>query len=132
MHINGHLDAVPFAVLLIAISFRAPYYQWPVFVAGLLQSYVIEEWVHYSVHFHRFRSRYFQYIRLHHWYHHSVRGSERAFGLTSGLWDAAVGTPMPERRYRPQPELGPGEALSLCPQVVELACGSTRSNQPPD
>jgi sterol desaturase/sphingolipid hydroxylase (fatty acid hydroxylase superfamily) len=92
MYINGYLDALPFAGLFIVFSFLAPYYTVPVLVAALLQSYVIEEWVHYSVHFHRFRSRYFQYIRFHHWYHHSPRGSEQAFGLTSGLWDDILGT----------------------------------------
>src|SRR6185503_4999264 len=48
MYINGRFDAVPFAAVFVAVSFLAPYYTWPVFVAGLLQSYVIEEWVHYS------------------------------------------------------------------------------------
>lgn len=92
MYINGFLDSLPFAVLFIAVSFLAPLPTAPVMVAGLLECYVIEEWVHYSVHFHRFKSRYFDYIRRHHLYHHAPRGTELAFGLTSGLWDAIVGT----------------------------------------
>jgi hypothetical protein len=91
MYINGYLDALPFGALFALVSFLAPYYTVPVLVAALLQCYVIEEWVHYSVHFHRFQSSYFQYIRYHHWYHHSPRGSEQAFGLTSGLWDDILG-----------------------------------------
>jgi sterol desaturase/sphingolipid hydroxylase (fatty acid hydroxylase superfamily) len=100
MYINGFLDSLPFAVLLAAASFRFTLHTAPVLVAVLLQCYVIEEWIHYSVHFHRFRGRYFEYIRRHHLYHHSPRGSEVAFGLTSGLWDAAVTTtriPLEER-----------------------------------
>jgi hypothetical protein len=92
MYINGYLDALPFAGLFVLVGFLFPYDTVPVLVAALLQSYVIEEWVHYSVHFHRFQSRYFQYIRFHHWYHHSPRGSERAFGLSSGVWDEIIGT----------------------------------------
>jgi len=99
MYINGYLDSIPFAVLFVAVSFLlTPFYKAPVLVAGLLQSYVLEEWIHYSVHFCRFKSRYFQYIRLHHWYHHSPRGSSLGFGLTSGLWDRISGTRIPPRR----------------------------------
>jgi sterol desaturase/sphingolipid hydroxylase (fatty acid hydroxylase superfamily) len=92
MYINGFLDSLPFAVVLVLLSFLAPLQTAPVLVAGLLQCYVVEEWVHYSVHFHRFRSRYFVYIRRHHLYHHSPRGTEVAFGLTNGLWDVIQGT----------------------------------------
>src|SRR5262249_10924573 len=109
MYINGYLDAVPFAFLFAATALLlTPYYKAPALVAGLLASYVIEEWVHYSVHFCFFKGRYFRYIRYHHWYHHSRRGSAQAFGLTSGIWDRVAGTAMPEelryrtRRYRPR------------------------------
>jgi sterol desaturase/sphingolipid hydroxylase (fatty acid hydroxylase superfamily) len=75
-----------------------------VFVATLLVSYVVEEWVHYSVHFHRFRWRYFDYIRRHHMYHHSPRGKEIAFGLSNSLWDVVLDTRIPaedrQRLYR--------------------------------
>jgi len=102
MYINGYLDALPFGVLFAIVSFLiGPHYKAPVFVAGLLQSYVLEEWVHYSVHFCFFKGRYFRYIRYHHWYHHSRRGGEQAFGLTSGIWDLVSGTQMPtELRFR--------------------------------
>ena len=99
LYINGYLDSIPFAALFVIVSFVVtPFYKAPVLVAGLLQSYVLEEWIHYSVHFCRFKSRYFQYIRLHHWYHHSPRGSALGFGLTSGLWDRITGTRIPARR----------------------------------
>lgn len=95
MHINGHFDTVPFAVVLALASFLGPLHTWPVLIATVLQCYVIEEWVHYSVHFHSFRARYFTYIRKHHLYHHSPRGRELAFGLTNGIWDAVEGTRVP-------------------------------------
>jgi sterol desaturase/sphingolipid hydroxylase (fatty acid hydroxylase superfamily) len=104
LYINGFLETVPFAVALGLLSFLAPVSTAPVLVATLLLCYVVEEWVHYSVHFHVIRWRYFDYIRRHHLYHHSPRGTEIAFGLTNGSWDAVLGTRIPaadrERLYR--------------------------------
>jgi sterol desaturase/sphingolipid hydroxylase (fatty acid hydroxylase superfamily) len=102
MHVNGRFDTVPAAVILVAASFAAPLPTWPVFVAALLQCYVIEEWVHYSVHFHQFRSAYFEAIRKHHLFHHSARGAHVAFGLSNTLWDAPLGTPAPPP-FGPEP-----------------------------
>jgi hypothetical protein len=96
-HTNGYLDTVPVAVVLILVSFLGPFYTFPVFTAGVLESHVAEEWIHHSVHFYRFKSRYFECIRRHHLYHHSPKGSEVAYGLTSGLWDAVWGTRIVER-----------------------------------
>ena len=95
MYINGHLASLPFAIVLALLSFLAPLPTALVMVAGILQCYVVEEWVHYAVHFNRFRSRYFDYTRRHHLYHHSPRGTALAFGLTSGIWDALLGTRIP-------------------------------------
>ena len=97
MYINGFLDSLPFAILFALLSFAFPLEIAPVAVASLLQCYVVEEWIHYSTHFHRFRWRYFEYIRRHHMYHHSARGLDRGFGLTSGVWDALRGTRLPAR-----------------------------------
>ena len=97
-HINGGFDTVPFAVVLAAASFLARLPTWPVFMATILQCYVIEEWIHHAVHFHRFRWRYFEYIRRHHLYHHGARGRDVAFGLTSDVWDVALGTRIPSPR----------------------------------
>lgn len=109
LHINGGFDTVPFAVVLAAASFLAPLPTAPVLMATILTSYVIEEWVHYSVHFHLFSSRYFVYIRKHHLYHHSARGSGTAYGLSSGLWDVPLGTRIPPKDrgilYRDLPRL---------------------------
>ena len=100
-HINGRIrDTLPFAALFAAVGFLFPLPTAPVFVAGLLQAYVAEEWVHHSVHFYHFRNRYFRYIRRHHLYHHSPKGSEVGYGLTSGLWDVLWGTRIPEADRR--------------------------------
>jgi sterol desaturase/sphingolipid hydroxylase (fatty acid hydroxylase superfamily) len=95
LYINGFLETLPFAVLFGLLSVLAPLSTAPVFVAVLLECYVIEEWVHYSVHFLVIRSRYFDYIRRHHLYHHSPRGTGMAFGLTNGTWDIVFGTRIP-------------------------------------
>ena len=96
-HINGGVDTVPFAGGFALASFLAPLPTLPVFVAAILQCYVIEEWIHYAVHFHRFRGRYFEYIRKHHLYHHSARGRTAAFGLSSGIWDVPFRTRIPSK-----------------------------------
>jgi len=94
-HISGSFrDTLPFVLLLAALAALFPVDTLPVFLAGLVQSYVVEEWVHHSVHYYNFNSRYFRYIRRHHLYHHSRHGSHVAFGLTSDVWDCALGTPM--------------------------------------
>jgi sterol desaturase/sphingolipid hydroxylase (fatty acid hydroxylase superfamily) len=100
MHINGFLDTLPFAILLGGLSFLCPLPTAPTLVATLLLCYVVEEWVHYSVHFHHFRGRYFEYIRRHHLYHHSPHGRQVAFGLSNGVWDFLLRStriPEPER-----------------------------------
>ncbi len=120
MYINGFLDSLPFAVAFVLLGSLAPLPTAPVMVAALLECYVAEEWVHYTVHFHRFRWRYFDYIRRHHLYHHSPRGVDIAFGLTSGMWDAVLGTRIPaadrrllyargkgDSRTSPPPSIGP-------------------------
>jgi hypothetical protein len=100
-HINGRIrDTLPFAALFAAVASLAPLGTAPMFVAGLLQAYVVEEWVHHSVHFYHFRNRYFRYIRRHHLYHHSPKGSEVGYGLTSGFWDVIWGTRIPEADRR--------------------------------
>jgi sterol desaturase/sphingolipid hydroxylase (fatty acid hydroxylase superfamily) len=64
-------------------------------LAGVVQCYVIEEWIHHSVHFYNFRNPYFRYIRKHHIYHHTFSGMELGYGFTSGFWDTVFGTRFP-------------------------------------
>jgi len=100
-HINGTIgDTLPAVAAFAALSFLAPLPTLPVFVAGLIQLYILEEWVHHSVHFYSFRGRYFRYIRKHHLYHHSPRGAEVGFGLTNGFWDIVRHTRIPDAERR--------------------------------
>jgi len=95
-HINGTIkDTLPFVGPMAILSFFAPVWSLPALVAGIVQAYVIEEWVHHSVHFYHFENRYFRYIRRHHLYHHSPKGMEIAFGLTNGFWDVVYDTRIP-------------------------------------
>jgi sterol desaturase/sphingolipid hydroxylase (fatty acid hydroxylase superfamily) len=100
-HINGSLrDTLHFAVVLAGLSYLAPFHTAPMFIAGLLQAYVVEEWVHHSVHFYHFKNRYFRYIRRHHLYHHSPRGMNAGYGLTNGFWDIVWKTRFPAEQRR--------------------------------
>jgi cyclopropane-fatty-acyl-phospholipid synthase len=109
-HINGTIkDTAGFVLPVALLSFLAPVWSVPVLVAGILQAYVIEEWVHHSVHFLESDSLYFRYIKRHHLYHHSPKGMAIAFGLTNGFWDIVYDTRItPEIRktlYAPLHEL---------------------------
>jgi 4-hydroxysphinganine ceramide fatty acyl 2-hydroxylase len=98
MHINGELrDLLPLFFVSAPLSFIAPVYTLPMLLAGVVQSYVAEEWVHHSVHFYKFRNPYFRYIKRHHFYHHSPRGENLGYGLTNGFWDIICGTRYPRQ-----------------------------------
>jgi hypothetical protein len=95
-HINGELsDLLPLFFVAAPVSFVAPAYTLPALLAGVVQCYVAEEWVHHSVHFYNFRSPYFRYIKRHHFYHHSPKGMEKGYGLTNGFWDVIFKTRYP-------------------------------------
>lgn len=100
-HISGTIkDTGPVVAALVLLSYLAPIHSMPLFVAGLLQAYIAEEWIHHSVHFCSFRGLYFQYIKRHHLYHHSPKGTHVGYGLTSGGWDVVCGTRIPEADRR--------------------------------
>jgi hypothetical protein len=95
-HINGTIrDTGPFLLPAALVGLLLPPHTLLAFLAGLAQAYVVEEWVHHSVHYYHFGNRYFRYIKKHHLYHHSRRGEGFAYGLTNGLWDVAGGTRIP-------------------------------------
>ena len=97
LHINGTLkDIIPLFAVAAPASFLFPIYTAPMMLAGIVQSYVIEEWIHHSVHFYNFRNPYFRYIRKHHIYHHTSSGMEKGFGFTSAFWDVIFRTRFPE------------------------------------
>jgi cyclopropane-fatty-acyl-phospholipid synthase len=96
-HVNGTIkDTGPFVFVLAALSWLGAVDGAPVLVAGLLQAYILEEWVHHSVHFSEFDNPYFRYIKRHHLFHHSPRGSQAGYGLTNGFWDIVLRTRFPQ------------------------------------
>ncbi len=107
LYINGHLDTLLAATVMVPLSLLAPRYSASVWVATLLVCYVAEEWVHHATHFCNFRWTYFQYVRRRHLYHHSPRGAGVAYGITSGIWDCVLRTRIPWRERRllhPRPD----------------------------
>jgi sterol desaturase/sphingolipid hydroxylase (fatty acid hydroxylase superfamily) len=103
-HINGRIrDTALYMAFFASLSFLAPLPTAPVLWAGIMQSYVLEEWVHQSVHYiylYKFGGPYWRYICRHHAYHHSPQGAELAYGLTNGFWDIVFHTRVPERERR--------------------------------
>ncbi|MCL5005948.1 MAG: sterol desaturase family protein [Acidobacteria bacterium] len=96
LHVNGELrDLLPLFVVAAPVSFIWPIYTAPVLLAGTVQCYVLEEWIHHSVHFYNFRNPYFRYIKRFHYYHHSPKGMNLGFGLTNGFWDIIFKTRYP-------------------------------------
>lgn len=95
-HINGELkDLLPLFAVAAPLSFIFPTYTAPMLLAGVVLSYVLEEWVHHCVHFYNFRNSYFKYIRKHHIYHHTSPGMKKGYGLTNGFWDIIFKTRFP-------------------------------------
>jgi len=95
-HVSGTLKDTGAAVAVVgALSFVAPLGTLPVFWAALVQSYVVEEWIHHSVHYasvYGLTGPYWRSIVRHHAFHHGARGTNVAFGLSSGAWDFVLGT----------------------------------------
>lgn len=100
-HISGELqDVLPVFVVLGPLSFIFPIYTAPMLLSSLLQSFVIGEWIHHSIHYYNFRNPYFRYIRKHHIYHHTSNGMKLGFGFTSAIWDSVFKTRFPEATRR--------------------------------
>jgi 4-hydroxysphinganine ceramide fatty acyl 2-hydroxylase len=98
-HVNGTIkDTGLYMALFAASSFAAPIQSLPVLWAAVMQSYVVEEWIHHCVHYpsvYRLSGRYWRSIVRHHAYHHGARGTDLAFGLSSGSWDLVFRTQIP-------------------------------------
>jgi sterol desaturase/sphingolipid hydroxylase (fatty acid hydroxylase superfamily) len=95
-HINGRLkDLLPVFFFMLPLSFLFPVYTMPVLFAGVLQSYVAEEWIHHCEHYYNFKNRYFRHIKKYHLYHHSSRGIDAGYGITSAFWDIVFQTRFP-------------------------------------
>jgi sterol desaturase/sphingolipid hydroxylase (fatty acid hydroxylase superfamily) len=66
-----------------------------VLLAGVVQSYVSEEWLHYALHFSNSRFPLFRRLKKYHLYHHSPRGINKGYGITTRFWDGVFDTRFP-------------------------------------
>jgi 4-hydroxysphinganine ceramide fatty acyl 2-hydroxylase len=95
-HVSGKLsDLIPLFVFAAPMSFIFPAYTAPILLAGVTQGYVAEQWLHHAMHFCNFRNGYFRAVKRYHLYHHSPRGIEQGFGVSSWFWDIVFKTEFP-------------------------------------
>jgi len=118
-HINGRVkDLLPiFAVAVPVCLLFFPWYSAPVLLAGVVQCYVLEEWIHHCEHYYNFKNRYFRHIKKAHLYHHSSQGIDRGYGITNAFWDVVFRT-----RYSPavrQRLFGPPRRKSSATQTTD-------------
>jgi hypothetical protein len=96
-HISGGLkDILPLFFVAAPVSFLFPVYTAPVVLAGAVQSYACEEWLHYALHFSNSRFPLFRRMKKYHLYHHSPRGIDKGYGITTRFWDGVFDTRFPE------------------------------------
>jgi sterol desaturase/sphingolipid hydroxylase (fatty acid hydroxylase superfamily) len=96
-HISGELkDILPLFFVAAPVSFLFPVYTAPVLLGGVVQSYVAEEWLHYALHFSTSRFPPFRRMKKYHLYHHSPRGIDKGYGITTSFWDGVFDTRFPK------------------------------------
>jgi 4-hydroxysphinganine ceramide fatty acyl 2-hydroxylase len=96
-HISGELkDILPLFFVAAPVSFLFPVHTAPLILAGVVLSYVGEEWLHYALHFSTSRLPLFRRLKKYHLYHHSPRGIDKGFGITTRFWDSVFDTRFPE------------------------------------
>ncbi|MGA2098569.1 MAG: sterol desaturase family protein [Candidatus Acidiferrum sp.] len=96
-HISGQLnDILPLFFVAAPVSFLFPVYSAPMLLAGVVQSYVSEEWLHYALHFSNSRFPPFRRLKKYHLYHHSPRGIDKGYGITTRFWDGVFDTRFPQ------------------------------------
>ena len=95
-HISGELkDILPLFFAVGPITCFFPVYTAPVLLAGVVQGYAAEEWLHYSLHFSNSRLPLFRRLKKYHLYHHSPRGIDKGYGITTRFWDTVFDTRFP-------------------------------------
>jgi sterol desaturase/sphingolipid hydroxylase (fatty acid hydroxylase superfamily) len=96
-HISGELkDILPLFFVAVPVSFLFPVYTTPVLLAGVVQGYVAEEWLHYALHFSKSKVPLFRRLKKYHLYHHSPRGINKGYGITTRFWDGVFDTRYPD------------------------------------
>jgi len=96
LHISGGWkDLLPLFFVAAPLSFLFPIYTFPALLAGVVESYVGEEWLHHSLHFYNLRNPLFRHLKRHHLYHHSPQGIDLGYGITNEIWDVVFKTAYP-------------------------------------
>lgn len=108
---GGHLseelkDFLPLFFVAAPFSFLFPVYTLPVLLAGVVESYVGEAWIHYFLHFGKFRNRFFRFLKRYHLCHHRPRGTEKGSGIASGILGRLFHTQYPKLVRRPPSQSG--------------------------
>ncbi len=100
-HNGGTLNDtfVPVVSVLLIVLGLTPLPTGPVFWAAIVASYVLEEWIHHSIHYCAFTHPAFIALRRHHFVHHAGPGTESNYGLSSPLWDVLLGTAFTPPRH---------------------------------
>ncbi len=81
-------------LLFVLVSFS--FSTGAILMVGLFAGYMIYEWVHYGAHHFKPKTKIGQYLRKYHLRHH-YRYDDKAYGVTSPLWDMVFGTAEPKR-----------------------------------
>ncbi len=93
---------IPIAFILAAIFYGLFYLTMGrtalVFFPGFFVGYALYLFVHYLIHSIKPPDNIFNYLWLHHHLHHHQL-DDKAFGVSSPLWDVVFGT-MPPKKYR--------------------------------
>ena len=96
-HINGRLkDLMPIFLVSLPVTFIFPLYTLPMLLAGVVQFYVAEEWIHHCEHYYNFQNRYFRHIKKYHLYHHTSQGMHGGYGITNAFWDVIFASRLPK------------------------------------
>src|SRR5260370_9634290 len=92
-HISGGLkDILPLVFVAAPVSFLFPVYTAPAVLARAVQSYACEEWLHYALHFSNSTFPLFRRMKEYHLYHHSPRGIDKGYGITTRFCDGIFDT----------------------------------------
>src|SRR5260370_16519331 len=97
MHISGELkDILPLLFVAAPVRCVFPVYTAPVLLAGVVQSYVDEEWLHYALHFSNSRFPLFRRMKKYHLYHPSPRGIDKGYAIPTHFCAPLSNTRFPQ------------------------------------
>ncbi len=85
--------SIPFAAIFGLIFYILLGDSFYPFYAGVLQGYVIYEYMHYAAHHVKSKRPWFMRLKRHHLlHHHSKQAVGSNFGVSSAVWDRVFGT----------------------------------------